>query len=121
MGHAGVALILFRDGGDGQKAETLSGALRGAVLIAAFVRVAVEAVGGDDVEEVALPGLHGEGKAPRALRHGHAAGDGVFHEVPEQARHIEFRDGERLGQGDLPLGLDILGVRHRLIVIEQGV
>ena len=93
----------------------------GKVGVVGFSGVSVEAVCRDDVHAVLLMDFDRQGEAALPLGQGTAAGDGIFHQVPEQADEVELRDGQRFRDPELPVCIHAVGVSYPLIIIEQGI
>lgn len=112
---------IFRDGCNRGKADAGSAVFGGTVSVLAFPDVSVKAVGGDDIQSVSMADFRGEAEIPGLRADGTASGDGIFHEIPEQRRHVKLEKGKGLQRLNVPVGADFCLDCHLVIVAEQGV
>lgn len=115
------AAVFFRDGCNRGKADAGSAVFGGTVSALAFPDVSVKAVGGDDIQSVSMADFRGEAEIPGLRADRPASGDGIFHEIPEQRRHVKLEKGKGLRQLNVPVGADFCLDCHLVIVAEQGV
>lgn len=91
------AAVFFRDGCNRGKADAGSAVFGGTVSALAFPDVSVKAVGGDDIQSVSMADFRGEAEIPGLRADRPASGDGIFHEIPEQRRHVKLEKGRGSG------------------------
>lgn len=112
------AAILFRYCGNGGKPNPISTVLCRMVAVLSFPYFAVKAVGGNDIQLVAVAVLRGQAEIAPAFRYSKAAVNGVFHQIPEQGGHVKLGNRQRLRQLDVPVHVYARRNSHLMIIAK---
>ena len=91
------------------------------VAVLPFLHPAVKAVGGNDIQSVAVTNLCGQAEIPSARLHGSASVDGVFHQISEQGNHVKLGGGQRFRKLDVPVRVYARRDSQFIVIAKQRI